>query len=387
MRLSLQPTLPTPRPAGGNFRRLSDRQAGPLRFRGDETDQRGASEPDTIGFSCNATWNACRPKAIIRLNRILERLGLASSIANEIPWSKADFAGPIQPVDFSSLDGTPLKGYWIAAEHPAQTTVILGHGFLGDTRMLLPTAARLRQDGLNVFMFDYRAHGQSQGKVSTLGQYEGQDLAAAAYHVTENHPEASKKLFYMGHSMGAATVMLTPKSLAHHPEALRFLTRRLDGIILDSPFHKMSHTNFADIEKLSKMVPRNPILRKLHQLVFNRLPDILMDRKLNFLGAPMSSIRTGEIFASHPISQKPVLLMHGTHDLITPYSHALAIGKHMRHHAQFQLAPLPQEGHRNFNWRGLGDDTPYMVVNRGGERYFDHIVGFLKAHSDDPAST
>ena len=99
---------------------------------------------------------------------------------------------PIQPLNFKSVDGTPLKGYWMPSETPSDTTLVVGHGFSMDFRSMVQISDILRDNGYNLFLFDFRAHGQSKGKMCSFGFHEGKDIAGAVSYVDEFYPLQSK---------------------------------------------------------------------------------------------------------------------------------------------------------------------------------------------------
>src|SRR5260221_10569117 len=89
------------------------------------------------------------------------------------PPSNYDLA--FEEVHFTSRDEVKLFGWWIPADN-AIGTIVLCHGqngsMDGDTKQAVP----LREAGFNVFMFDFRAHGRSEGEYVTMGMYEKEDL-------------------------------------------------------------------------------------------------------------------------------------------------------------------------------------------------------------------
>jgi pimeloyl-ACP methyl ester carboxylesterase len=117
------------------------------------------------------------------------------------------------------MDGTRLSGWWIPAtqtqrtdvRHPAQAwgrrTVILCHGFGADKAADLRLVRDLVPNGYNVFAFDFRAHGQSAGQLTTFGNLERNDVLGAVRWVKAQHPQQTEKVFGLGESMGAAALL------------------------------------------------------------------------------------------------------------------------------------------------------------------------------------
>lgn len=75
-----------------------------------------------------------------------------------------------------------------------------------------PTVEFLLKEGYNVLVFDFRAHGKSEGgKYTTVGDKELLDVKAAVEWLKKTHPERADKIGLIGFSMGA---MVTIRSLA-----------------------------------------------------------------------------------------------------------------------------------------------------------------------------
>lgn len=85
----------------------------------------------------------------------------------------------------------------------ARGTIIMFHGH-GDCRSgIINEADAFYGLGWNVFMIDFRAHGQSEGNLCTVGYFETKDVKAAYEHVVA---EGEKNIVLYGVSMGAATI-------------------------------------------------------------------------------------------------------------------------------------------------------------------------------------
>ena len=125
--------------------------------------------------------------------------------------SPAVFDLRYEDVTFASMvDGTTLRGWFLPVEASDRAVVIV-HGRsssrTGDNGELVAHAAALVDGGYNVLLFDFRAHGLSEGTRYTLGADEqGDVLGAVAY--LEGRGFAPGRLGFWAHSMGAATVLL-----------------------------------------------------------------------------------------------------------------------------------------------------------------------------------
>lgn len=136
--------------------------------------------------------------------------GMARALIRRVPPSPADsperYSLPFEPVQFPSRDGLRLDGWWIPASQAPKGTVIICHGREGSRERELPHARMLHQAGFNVLMFDFRAHGRSEGQYVTFGMYEKDDLLGALDFLAERGIE---RVGVLGFSLGATTAIIT----------------------------------------------------------------------------------------------------------------------------------------------------------------------------------
>ncbi|NJE06028.1 alpha/beta fold hydrolase [Thermococcus sp. M36] len=131
-------------------------------------------------------------------------------------WTPKDFGFDYEDVTIETEDGLKLSGWWIPNE--SDKTVIPLHGYTRsrwDEVYMRPLTGFLLGEGYNVLVFDFRAHGESEGKYTTVGDKEIADVKAAVEWLKEKHPEKAEKIALIGFSMGG---MLTIRSLADIPE-------------------------------------------------------------------------------------------------------------------------------------------------------------------------
>mgnify|MGYP005833306303 CR=1 FL=1 len=122
------------------------------------------------------------------------------------PDTPAEFGLPFEPVRFSSRDGVRLGGWWIPAPATPRGTVILCPGQRTSMNDDLIHAAPLHRAGFNVLMFDFRAHGLSDGKLVTFGAREQFDLLGALDMLEKERGVA--RVGVLGFSMGAGVALL-----------------------------------------------------------------------------------------------------------------------------------------------------------------------------------
>jgi pimeloyl-ACP methyl ester carboxylesterase len=110
-----------------------------------------------------------------------------------------------EEVSFEAADGLELRGCWIpAARRPASAVIILhGHGGSLDTD--LHRAPAIHEAGFDVFLFDFRAHGASRGRVASFGFLERRDVQGAVAYVRSR---GSGRVGLLGFSYGGIASMV-----------------------------------------------------------------------------------------------------------------------------------------------------------------------------------
>ena len=141
--------------------------------------------------------------------------------AGAIDQTPAEFGLAYEDVRFRADDGVALDGWWIPAE-PDEGTILLLHGYAKTRLEVLPHAEYLHEAGYNVLLFDWRAHGRSEGAFTSLGYHERRDLRGA---VDEALRRSDAPLGALGYSMGAATAILGGAD-----------DLRIAAVVVDSPF-------------------------------------------------------------------------------------------------------------------------------------------------------
>lgn len=145
-----------------------------------------------------------------KIKTILFGVRIAKSVTTSFPLV------PYETVLLHTAGGLRLEGWWIPAK-AAIGTVILFHGYNGNKGSLFPEADRFRSLGYNIFLLDFRAHGNSEGYTCSVGYKEAEDVKLAWDYVTQ---KSNQPVILWGVSMGAAAILkavpeygLTPKQL------------------------------------------------------------------------------------------------------------------------------------------------------------------------------
>ncbi len=135
-------------------------------------------------------------------------------------------------VKIPSSDNLTLSGFLIKRHNPT-ANVIFCHGYRS-TKELIYAYIDLFPDW-NILMFDFRAHGQSEGSMTTIGYHEYKDVIAATQFMHEAVKDTSAKtlpFIILGLSMGGAAA---PKAIEHEPGLC-------NALIIDSTYAHMDKT-------------------------------------------------------------------------------------------------------------------------------------------------
>jgi fermentation-respiration switch protein FrsA (DUF1100 family) len=124
-------------------------------------------------------------------------------------------------VQFAAEDGTRLHGWFVPFEG-SRRVIIISHGNAGNIGDRVDYIEFVRQEFKeNVFAYDYRGYGRSEGSPSEEGTYS--DLRGAI-RLVESRGFDKSHTYLIGQSLGTA---VTLGVAAHEPVA---------GIILEAPF-------------------------------------------------------------------------------------------------------------------------------------------------------
>lgn len=196
-----------------------------------------------------------------------------------------------EDVTFVTSDGLELRG-WFLPSRQGRAAVILGHGFTRSRQEMLDVAAMLHRNCYNVLLFDWRAHGESEGKRTTFGYKEVQDVAAALDFVSSRAEVDPDRIGVLGRSLGGAIAIRAAADLA-----------QLKAVVSDSPFPSLEDTIEVGVSR------RGPLgawpLRLIAVFLGTRTMGVDPD-----LVRPIDDI--GEI------SPRPVLIMQGGRDELVP---------------------------------------------------------------------
>ncbi len=188
--------------------------------------------------------------------------------------SPADVGLKFEDVTLTTADSVKLNG-WYVPKPNAKLTVLFCHGNAGNIGHRLEKLAILNNADVNVFIFDYRGYGRSEGWPSERGTYN--DALAAYDWLRREKSVAPERLVVQGESLGCAVAI----ELARQ--------RPVGGLVLESAF--------ASIPEMARAVYPWLPLHLICQIRYDSLSKI-------------GSVKV------------PLLSLHSREDEIVPFSQA-----------------------------------------------------------------
>jgi fermentation-respiration switch protein FrsA (DUF1100 family) len=220
-------------------------------------------------------------------------------LAEEVSFPSAGDAIRISGWYFRAADATP--------EAP-RPVIVLCHGIWTGRRECLPLALRFNAAGYNVLTFDFRAHGLSDGRFTSVGHHETNDVLGAIEYVKARPDVDTSRIGVVGFSMGAAA-------------AIQAVARAEDvaALVADS-----AYATFLDAAKYSfRVITRVP--------QFPMAPMAMRWAKW-LVNVDAGKLRPIDVIGR--ISPRPLLITHGALDEIVPVAHA---------HSLFKAAGEPKD--------------------------------------------
>ncbi|MBI3752565.1 MAG: alpha/beta hydrolase [Deltaproteobacteria bacterium] len=196
-----------------------------------------------------------------------------------------------EDVYFMTADGVKLHGWHLKAKDKSRGIILQLHGNAENISTHVNSVLWLTLEGYDVFTFDYRGYGKSEGSPTLDGVHRD---AEAALETALKLPDINRKrIFVLGQSLGGAIAVYT---IAASP-----YKNHVKAVILDSAF-----SSYRDIarEKLAGFILTWPFQYPL-SLLFNDYY------------SPVKWIKN-----VYPL---PILIIQGDQDTIVPPHHALIL--------------------------------------------------------------
>ena len=213
-----------------------------------------------------------------------------------------------EDIYFNTSDGLTLNGWFFqATDRESRATVLVLHGNAENLSRHVNSVLWLTREGFNLFIFDYRGYGKSQGSPGIKGVHLD---AEAALEALLSMPRVDKqRIVVLGQSIGGAIAVYTVANTPYKD--------RIAALIIDSAFS--SYRGIAR-EKLAQFFITWPLQYPLSYLV----------------GDSYSPIRwIGKV------SNVPVLIIHGDKDPVVPMHHGQMLYEAARDPKEFWETTVP----------------------------------------------
>ena len=204
--------------------------------------------------------------------------------------SPANHGLTAEAAEFQAGDGLTLRGWYVPAGDSVKTIIVCS-GANGSLDADVHVAPWLHEAGFNVLLFNWRAHGQSEGEVVTLGFNERYDLIAAVQFA---RAQGAERIGVLGFSMGGTVAIATAA-----------VYEDINALVVDSPF-----------VTIVSAVAGGLIERGLHEGL-----SYLVARLLLITACLRTQLNLFEIDLARWITRvapRPLLLMFGAQDVIVP---------------------------------------------------------------------
>jgi uncharacterized protein len=245
---------------------------------------------------------------------------------------------PQEGVTVETFDGLKLSCWFVQQKKKARGTILFLHG-VGDCKIAgVPFAQSLYKRGFNIFLYDSRQHGESEGYYCTYGFYEKQDVSAVISYLQSRTDTKIGKIGVFGTSMGGAVAILAAAN-----------DHRIAAVISEGTYTSL-RVVFVDYQKRIIKLPWH-FLRNIALVHSQKLANFKAR-----LVAPIEDIKRIHV---------PILIVHGNKDTFIKSEYS----KHLYDAANEPKQLLLIEGADHNN-----------VWEVGGELYINSIISFFESH-------
>jgi len=208
-------------------------------------------------------------------------------------------------------NGLLLHAWYIPGRNDSGPVVLVAHGLGANKQNFLVHALELNSIGYPVLIFDFRAHGDSEGLTTTFGIQEAEDAKVAHDWLAKRHP--GRPVCALAYSMGGAAVTRAVQKYGI-----------FDKVILDSPFSSVR--SVAEVHYLRFFGP-------LSSWAWTQ------GRFWCFLWTGEDLEENSPMSYGAALARKPVLLIHGNDDSLIPCDESIRLRKALQSRPELWLVP------------------------------------------------
>lgn len=256
----------------------------------------------------------------------------------KLPVSPGELGLQHEDVRVQVDNGIQLHSWLIRSKRQARGTIIYLHGVADCKIDGLRFAKLLHDQDYNVFLYDSRRHGDSDGAYCTYGFYEKHDVVRVIDYLQSRNDLQMGKIGLFGTSMGAAIAL---QAAAIDP--------RIAAVVAENSFATL-RTIFDDYQ------------RRMIKLSFHYLRNVVIVR--SELKAKFKASDVSPLEAVKKISI-PLLFIYGTQDHLINYQYSLLL--HENAHEPKELFAVEGASHSD-------------IWDIAGRQYEERIINFFKKY-------
>lgn len=258
----------------------------------------------------------------------------SAPLSDSLEFSPADMDIDFSEFNIHTSDSLLLEGWYIpATDTPAHTLLIL-HELNQSKLLYLDQIKQFHDRGLNVCIFDLRAHGSSDGTEFSVGNASISDVKHALHQLSSM--EGTNKLILHGIGLGADIALQTALEDTF-----------CSGLILENPIISMN--TFLSRYSFIKW----GVMRSIWSPVLER-------RVEELAGFPLDHINMVQLIKETTV---PMLFLSGSEDSVSYISETLEIYQ-QSNSPKKDLLLIEGAGHLN-------------IAQIGGEKYYNKIASFV----------
>jgi len=192
-----------------------------------------------------------------------------------------------EDVFINTDEGYKLHGWFLPAQKVPRATIIFLHGNAENISTHIGAIYWLPEQGFNVFIYDYRGYGKSEGEVDIDGTIA--DVTLVIDHISNRDDIKGSNLIIYGQSLGGA--------IASNAVANYQAKNNIKALVLES--------SFSDFRKIAR--------EKLGEGWLTWAFQWPLSLTITSDYSPQKALRN--------ISDIPILIIHGDDDEIIPHKH------------------------------------------------------------------
>jgi len=253
-----------------------------------------------------------------------------------LPTLPSDVNLICEEIVIAADDNVKLDGWLIKAAAPVKGTIIYLHG-VADCKIDGIRFAKVMHDNhFNVFLYDSRRHGKSEGKYCTFGFYEKYDVSRVIDYLAARKDIELGKIGLFGTSMGAAIAIQAAA-----------IDKRITAVVSENSFATL-RTIFDDYQKRMIKLPfhylRNLVIAHAELRAKFKARDV----------SPLEAVQSIRI---------PILIVYGTDDHLI---------KHQYSQMLFEKANQPKD---IFPIQGAAHNDTWDIA---GKKYEQKLLAFFE---------